>query len=328
MNKIFLRTGGAINLLFVIFHFATQRSLGDVLTSLSADLVSLLFTMNMQTIFILLIFAYFDIFRWRELTSTRLGKSIAITISLFWFLRGTWQIMYFNHSSADLPFFGLCLIFGLIHLIPVIRGRAKARDKISSREDSRNELTLNPKISPKGLRWASYMSVAWCIVFGGLHLYWALGGNAGFVELSMPSSKVLAMNRDPGYMGITWLVVIMSALAAFLALAPLQSWSRRIPGWLILTPLWIACCLFLLRGIGTPIQTALVMGGGLVVKPPDPSMQEAWHQWGLLDLTVFCPWFILGGLAFGMSAWFAQRIYIKPAGNLIIENSNDLSRKN
>jgi len=85
--------------------------------------------------------------------------------------------------------------------------------------------------------WTSYAAVAWCIVFGGLHLYWALGGTAGFAEFSMPSNKPLALSRDPLYIGITWGVVIVCMFGAIVVLAPFQTWSRRIPRWLLLTPL-------------------------------------------------------------------------------------------
>ncbi len=84
--------------------------------------------------------------------------------------------------------------------------------------------------------WTSYAVIAWCLVFGGLHLYWALGGTAGFVEFSMPPNRVLALTRDPLYMGITWGVVLMCAFGIVLALAPFQRWSRPIPGWILLTP--------------------------------------------------------------------------------------------
>jgi hypothetical protein len=85
-------------------------------------------------------------------------------------------------------------------------------------------------------RWASCAAVAWCVVFGGLHLYRALGGTAGFAEFSMPSNKTLALTRDPRYIGITWGVIIVCVFGAIVALAPFQTWSRRPPRWLLLTP--------------------------------------------------------------------------------------------
>jgi hypothetical protein len=126
--------------------------------------------------------------------------------------------------------------------------------------------------------------------------------------MSMPSNQVLALTRDPIYMGITWAVVIMCVIASLLALAPIQPWSRRLPRWILLTPLWIACGLFLLRGIGTIVQTILLIGGGMPFDPlsswPDP---QAWARYMLIDAAIYSPWFTLGAIAFGATAWFARR---------------------
>ena len=155
--------------------------------------------------------------------------------------------------------------------------------------------------------WASYAAVAWCVVFGGLHLYWALGGTAGFAEFSMPPNKMLALTRDPRYIRITWVVVIACVFGAIVALAPFQRWSRRIPRWLLLTPLWIACGLFLVRGIGNPIQSALITGGVVRFEPLAGPDAQAWRQWLLMDAILFSPGFILGGFVFGATAWSARR---------------------
>ena len=45
-----------------------------------------------------------------------------IAISLFWFLRGINQVIFYGLTDASTPLWsGLCLVFGLLHLIPVIR---------------------------------------------------------------------------------------------------------------------------------------------------------------------------------------------------------------
>jgi hypothetical protein len=155
--------------------------------------------------------------------------------------------------------------------------------------------------------WSSYAAVAWCFLFGALHLYWALGGTVGFVEMSMPPNKTLALTRDPLYVGITWSVVIICTFGVIIALAPFQPWSRRIPRWLLLTPLWIACGISLLRGIGNLIQTLLIITSIMPFEPLAGPDTQAWHQWLLIDSTVFSPWFILGGCAFGAAAWSARR---------------------
>ena len=156
-------------------------------------------------------------------------------------------------------------------------------------------------------RWTSYAAVAWCAVFGVLHLYWALGGTAGFAEFSMPPNRILALTRDPLYMRITWGVVIVCVFGAIVALAPFQTWSRRMPRWLLLSPLWIACGMLLVRGIGNPIQSVFIMVGGMPFEPLAGPEAQAWHRWLLMDAMLYSPWFILGGMAFGATAWSARR---------------------
>jgi hypothetical protein len=75
----------------------------------------------MHVAFTLLIFAYFAIFRWHDLLTTRLGNIVAIAISLFWFLRRVNRIVFYGLTAASMPLFGLCLVFGLLHLLPVLR---------------------------------------------------------------------------------------------------------------------------------------------------------------------------------------------------------------
>lgn len=156
-------------------------------------------------------------------------------------------------------------------------------------------------------RWASYAAIAWCVLFGGLHLYWALGGTVGFAAMSMPSNKIFALTRDPLYIGMTWGVVFACAFGAFLALASTQPWGQRIPQWLLLTPLWIACGLCLVRGIGTLTQTALIIVGVFPFEPLLGPDALAWYRYLLIDSIFYSPWFILGGLLFGATAWLVHQ---------------------
>jgi hypothetical protein len=155
--------------------------------------------------------------------------------------------------------------------------------------------------------WVSIAAVLWCVVFGGFHLYWALGGSAGFAEFSTPPNKILALTRDPLYMAITWGVVVACAVGIAVALAPFQIWSHRVPRWLLLTPLWIASGLLLVRGFGNPIQSALIVGGVMSFDALAGPEAQAWHQWMRIDAFLFSPWFVLGGLAFGGTALSARR---------------------
>ena len=307
MNMILLRIGGAINLLFVLFHLAMVKPIGVALASLSPDIRATISTLNIQVAFTLVIFAYFAIFRWRDLLTSRLGNIMAIAISLFWFLRGVNQIVFYGLTAASMPLFGLCLVFGLLYLIPVLRELKNVPGEVQPQAEKHVDRVYKSQERIGQTPWTSYAAVAWCVVFGGFHLYWALGGNAGFADFSMPSNKILALTRDPLYMGITWGVVIVCLFGVIIALAPFQAWSRRIPRWLLLTPLWIACGMALVRGIGNPIQSALIIGGGMPFEPLAGPDAQAWYQWLLIDSILFSPWFILGGAAFGATAWSARR---------------------
>jgi hypothetical protein len=122
MNKILIRVGGVINLLFVLFHLAMVPGIGIALAPVSPDIQAVVHMLNIHVAFTLLIFAYLAIFQWRDLLATRLGHSMAIAIALFWFLRGINQIAFYGLTApGTLLWSGLCLVFGLLHLIPVIR---------------------------------------------------------------------------------------------------------------------------------------------------------------------------------------------------------------
>jgi hypothetical protein len=155
--------------------------------------------------------------------------------------------------------------------------------------------------------WASYAVIVWCVVFGALHLYWAVGGNAGLAAFSTPSNQNLVATRDPLYIGLTWAVGLICLYGAFVTLATLQPWGRRIPRWIVLTTLWVACVLCIVRGIGNPAQTLLVITGIVNLMPLDGPVGTAWLRWMLLDAVLFSPWFTLGGLAFGVTAWSTRR---------------------
>jgi hypothetical protein len=122
MDKIVLRIGGVINLLFFLFHLAMVKPLGEILAPLSSDIGATVSTLNIHVAFTLLIFAYLAIVQWHDLLTTRLGHITAIAISLFWFLRGINQVVFYGLTApGTLMWVGLCLVFGLLHLIPVIR---------------------------------------------------------------------------------------------------------------------------------------------------------------------------------------------------------------
>ncbi len=311
LNQLVLGIGGAINLLFVLLNLSMVKSIDGALASLAPDtraaVSPVVAMLDIHVAFTLLIFACLSFFQWRAIAATRLGNITAIAVSMFWFLRAISQPVFYRPTASGVPMIVLCVVSGLLYLVPALREWSRAPDSaqhpaqrcMDSLSTSQGHMGRAP--------WTSYAIVAWCVVFGGLHLYWALGGNAGFVEFSTPSSRPLALARDPVYMVITWGVVLACVVATVVALAPFQAWTRRLPRWILLTPLWIGCGLFLVRGVGNLIQSALLVGGGMPFDPLPAAEVQAWNEWMLLDAILYCPWFILGGLAFGATARVAGR---------------------
>ncbi|MFK9095423.1 DUF3995 domain-containing protein [Bacillus salipaludis] len=127
----------------------------------------------------------------------------------------------------------------------------------------------------KSKRWlffTGYTAFAWSMVFGLIHIYWAAGGTLGFEGRTM--SKVLFV--------INLVAIVLCFIAAFIALAFVQAWGRRLPSWLLLTLAGIACVVLGLRG-----------GVGII-----QSMQQV--ETVPLLLIIVEPFFLLGGILFGL----------------------------
>lgn len=161
-----------------------------------------------------------------------------------------------------------------------------------------------PRVRGTGRRWAGGAAVAWCALFGALHLYWGLGGEVGFARFSAPNNRDLVAAGDAGYLRFTLLVGVVLALAAAAVLVCLRPWGQRLPRWLVLTGLWAACALCLVRGVGNPVQDLLLLSGAIDFAPFDGPWPQAreWYEWLLLDAVAFSPYFVLGAALFGLTA--------------------------
>lgn len=137
------------------------------------------------------------------------------------------------------------------------------------------------KANAQRRRWINWAACLWALMFAAPHTWWALGFSAGF-----PGG--LARGRANHHlMMTTWryyfdlAVILLSILAILVALAPIQTWSRNIPRWIVRTMAWIASGMLTLRGVA-----------GLI------------HD-GSSDL-VWWPTFLVGGILFGSVAWLAR----------------------
>ncbi|WP_370422832.1 DUF3995 domain-containing protein [Streptomyces sp. QH1-20] len=131
----------------------------------------------------------------------------------------------------------------------------------------------------------------WAVAFAGLHFYWAVGGDVGLSVSAGP----LATERPlwfvvAGLWGVGALCLLGALLAWLLAHSRLRGVPARLARWLG----WGASALLLARGIG--IEVLLLTTGTAHLDSSVSASQRAW------TLALWNPWFIAGGLAFGLAA--------------------------
>ncbi|MEU2513496.1 DUF3995 domain-containing protein [Streptomyces syringium] len=135
----------------------------------------------------------------------------------------------------------------------------------------------------------------WAIAFAGLHFYWAVGGDVGLSVSAGP----LASERPLWFVvaGL-WGVGVLCLLGALLAWLLAPSRLRGVPARLARGLGWGAGALLLVRGIGIEV---LLLTGTTHLDSSVSAGQRAW------TLALWNPWFIAGGLAFGLAALHSRR---------------------
>ncbi|MEE9429985.1 MAG: hypothetical protein V3V16_03025 [Melioribacteraceae bacterium] len=97
-NEAFLVVGGVYNITLILFHlsfwkiFNWKKDLKRI-TFINRAIMQVL---NLSLTFIFVIFAYVSFFHSYELLTTSLGKTLLLLISIFWFLRAVYQIMFYG----------------------------------------------------------------------------------------------------------------------------------------------------------------------------------------------------------------------------------------
>lgn len=133
---------------------------------------------------------------------------------------------------------------------------------------------------------AAYAACAWSLAFAAVHTYWALGGTLGLP----PGMSVVA---NPALFVIDVVAVPLCVVAALLALSFVRPWGRAFPRRLLLVSGWGVCAILLFHSAPTLARGILVAAGLL---DADLSVLDRW------SLTVYEPWFFLGGLLYGAAA--------------------------
>lgn len=122
-----IQIGGVINLLLVAFHLSFWKMFnwGESLASLSPDNRAVMQVLNLHTAYALGLFAVLSLFFANELSATKWGRIISLSITGFWILRGANQLVFWGLSLAgSWIILVICLAVAALYLIPVNAKRA------------------------------------------------------------------------------------------------------------------------------------------------------------------------------------------------------------
>lgn len=142
-----------------------------------------------------------------------------------------------------------------------------------------------------GFRVWAYLACAWCVVFAAVHLYWAMGGDAG---LASSAGTALATRRPLSFVvfGLWGTALVLLVGAAFsIGLARWRPYGglRR---WMVILGFLVGVAL-LVRGL--LLEVVLLAGVGGVASAVGP-LETYW------SLILWNPWFMLGGLLLILAA--------------------------
>lgn len=141
----------------------------------------------------------------------------------------------------------------------------------------------------------AYTASSWAFLFALLSFFWAAGGHTGLRPFELEGMK------DPILYATNLAAGFLKVVAGLLMLALLQSWGKHVPRWLLLAASGIAGVIFILHGLYSILGDILVVAG--VVHTPEPIN---W-KWRLLDLYLWGPWWLLGGILFALALWLILR---------------------
>ncbi|MGV4925904.1 DUF3995 domain-containing protein [Streptomyces sp. BHT-5-2] len=133
------------------------------------------------------------------------------------------------------------------------------------------------------------VACAWAVAFAGLHFSWALGGNWGLSVSAGP----LAVERPVWFVAVgLWGVGVLCLAGGVLGWLLARPRPRGLAGRAVKALGWCVCAVLLARGIAVEILLLADTAGEWV------GISPAQRLWTLL---LWNPWFLVGGLAFGLA---------------------------
>ncbi|MBT2392310.1 DUF3995 domain-containing protein [Streptomyces sp. ISL-1] len=139
------------------------------------------------------------------------------------------------------------------------------------------------------------IACAWAIAFAVLHFYWALGGDWGLSVSAGP----LAEERPGWFVAVgLWGVGLLCLAGGVLGWLLARPQPRGLAGRVVKALGWGACAVLLVRGIAVEVLLLTDTAGQEIDVSPE---QRLW------TLLLWNPWFLVGGLVFGLAARGAGR---------------------
>ncbi|MFD9210077.1 DUF3995 domain-containing protein [Streptomyces sioyaensis] len=142
------------------------------------------------------------------------------------------------------------------------------------------------------------IACTWAVAFAVLHFYWALGGSRGLSVSAGP----LAEERPGWFVAVgLWGVGILCLVGGALGWRLARPRSRGLAGRAVTALGWGVCAVLLVRAISVEV---LLMADATGQETAVSPAQRLW------TLVLWNPWFLVGGLVFGLAA----REYGRAAG--------------
>ncbi|WP_084337219.1 DUF3995 domain-containing protein [Actinomadura oligospora] len=157
-------------------------------------------------------------------------------------------------------------------------------------ERGRRRATTGPR-SPLG-RVAVHASALWGVLFSAVHVYWLADGRLG-----LPNGR--SIYGTPALLVIDVIAIPASLVAAGMALALIRPWGERLPQRTLNAALWGTTGLLVLHALpSVPDWVALSTGAR------DAAALSAEERFVTF---LYEPWFMAGGVLFGLATWLMRR---------------------
>jgi len=118
MNRILLLIGGLLNALFVVFHIRLGWQI-HLIQTIPPGSKALMEMLNAAGIIFIAFIAYASLFCVRDVLGGVLGKVVLFTAFLLYISRAIEEIIISTRFST--LEFSVCLVMGVIYLIPLLR---------------------------------------------------------------------------------------------------------------------------------------------------------------------------------------------------------------